>query len=113
VSDPETSQSLLHECRTALEQLAADLAPSCPPWPTRATPEPGSACTSRSRGPTCAPTPPTRNRLLIGLRAPAERANALLKSTWKALRRVTVCPQRIGHIVAAALVLLTMQRSRW
>lgn len=53
----------------------------------------------------------TRNQLLNALRAPAERANALLKSTWKALRRITVCPQRIGAITAAALVLLTMQRS--
>lgn len=55
----------------------------------------------------------SRNLLLNGLRAPAERANALLKSTWKALRRITVCPHRIGDITAAALVLLTMQRSRW
>lgn len=53
------------------------------------------------------------NLLITALRSPAERANALLKSTWKALRRVTLCPQRIGHITAAALVLLTMQRSRW
>ncbi|MGB6002987.1 MAG: transposase family protein [Ornithinimicrobium sp.] len=55
----------------------------------------------------------TRNLLLNGMRASAERANALLKSTWRALRRVTVCPHRIGTIVAAGLVLLTMQRSRW
>lgn len=54
-----------------------------------------------------------RNLLISALRAPAERANALLKSTFKALRRVTVCPWRIGNIVAAALVLLTMQRGRW
>lgn len=54
-----------------------------------------------------------RNLLIAALRAPAERGNALLKSTWKALRRVTLCPRRIGHIVAAALVLLTMQRGRW
>ncbi len=53
------------------------------------------------------------NLLLNALRASAERANALLKSTWKALRRVTVCPHRIGTIVAAALVLLIMQRGRW
>lgn len=49
---------------------------------------------------------------ITALRAPAERANALLKSTWKALRRVTLCPWRIGHIVAAALVLLLLQRGR-
>ena len=51
-----------------------------------------------------------RNLLLSALRAPAERANALLKSTFKALRRITVCPWRIGAITAAALVILTMQR---
>ena len=54
-----------------------------------------------------------RNLIITALRAPAERANALLKSTWKALRRVTLCPWRIGTIVAAALMLLTVQRGRW
>ena len=53
----------------------------------------------------------TRNQLLNALRTPAERANALLKSTWKTLLRITVRPQRIGAITAAALVLLIMQRS--
>ena len=53
-----------------------------------------------------------RNLLITALRAPAERANALLKSTFKALRRVTLCPWRIGHITAAALVILTMHRGR-
>jgi len=54
-----------------------------------------------------------RNQLLTGLRAPCERANALLKSRFKALRRITMCPWRIGHITAAALVILTMHRGRW
>lgn len=48
----------------------------------------------------------TQNLLITALRAPAERANALLKSSFKALRRVTVCPTRIGTIAAAALVIL-------
>jgi hypothetical protein len=52
----------------------------------------------------------TRNMLISALRAPAERANALLKRTWKALQRVTLCPWRIGAITAAALVLLHLQR---
>ncbi len=39
-------------------------------------------------------------------RAPAERGNSLLKTTFKALRRVSLCPWRIGAITAAALVLL-------
>lgn len=54
-----------------------------------------------------------RNGAITALRAPAERANALLKSGWKALRRVTVCPWRISQITAAALVLTTLQRGRW
>src|SRR5918993_1445476 len=39
-------------------------------------------------------------------RAPAERGNSLLKTSFKALRRVSLCPWRIGAITAAALVLL-------
>ena len=53
-----------------------------------------------------------RNLLITALRAPAERANALFRSNFKALRRVTLCPQRIGTIVAAALVILTMHHGR-
>ncbi len=44
---------------------------------------------------------------------PRRTRHALLKSTFKALRRITLCPRRIGHIVAAALVILTMHRGRW
>src|SRR5256885_7935893 len=52
-------------------------------------------------------------------------ANALLKTRWNALQRVSLCPWRIGAIAAAALVLLHLQarseerrvgkecRSRW
>lgn len=54
----------------------------------------------------------TRNLLLNGLRTPAERANALLRSTFKALRCITICPWRIGHIVTAPLAILTMHRGR-
>lgn len=53
------------------------------------------------------------NLLITALRAPCERANALLKSTFKALRRVTLCPWKITDIAAAALVILTLQRGRW
>ncbi|PWJ40238.1 DDE superfamily endonuclease [Quadrisphaera granulorum] len=41
-------------------------------------------------------------------RAPAERGNALLKY-FKGLRRVSLCPTRIGTIVAAALVVLHLE----
>lgn len=53
-----------------------------------------------------------RNLLITALRAPAERGNALLKGTYKLLRRITVCPYRIGTITAAALVLLTLDRGK-
>jgi DDE superfamily endonuclease len=48
------------------------------------------------------------NELITALRAPAERANALL-GRWRALDRVTICPQRISAI-AAALVLTSLDR---
>lgn len=44
-------------------------------------------------------------------RALGERGNALLKG-FKALRRVTLCPWRIGAITAAALVLLHLRHAR-
>jgi hypothetical protein len=52
----------------------------------------------------------TRNKLINGMRARAESANALLKRTWKALERITLDPWRIGAITRAALVLLHLQR---
>lgn len=52
------------------------------------------------------------NQLLTALRAPTERAHALL-GRWRALDRVTLCPWRISVIAAAALVLTSMQRGRW
>ena len=49
------------------------------------------------------------NQLITALRAPTERGNALL-GRWRALDRVTVSPHRIGAIVAAALVLTSLDR---
>jgi hypothetical protein len=46
------------------------------------------------------------------LRALGERANSVLKTTFKALRRWRGCPWRIGHVVAAALVLLHREHHR-
>jgi hypothetical protein len=54
----------------------------------------------------------TVNLLHATTRAPAERGNSLLKTTVKALRRVSLCPWRIGAITAAALVLLHHQHGR-
>jgi hypothetical protein len=46
------------------------------------------------------------------LRALGERANSLLKTTFKALRRWRGCPWRIGDIAAAALVVLHHEHHR-
>ncbi len=54
----------------------------------------------------------TVNLLHAATRAPAERGNSLLKTTFKALRRVSLCPWRIGAITAAALVLLHHMHDR-
>jgi DDE superfamily endonuclease len=48
----------------------------------------------------------TINALHSATRALAERGNSLPKTTFKALRRVSLCPWRIGAITAAALVVL-------
>ncbi len=63
-----------------------------------------------AKGTHLAPSTATRNRLLTRLRAEGERGIALLKTRWKALRHVRLCPQRIGAIVAAALVLTIAER---
>lgn len=54
----------------------------------------------------------TTNMLHSATRALAERGNSLLKTTFKALRRVSLCPWRIGAITAAALVLLHTEHNR-
>jgi hypothetical protein len=51
------------------------------------------------------------NELVTALRAPAERANALLGG-WRALERVTVYPQHISAIAASALVLTSLDRGK-
>src|SRR3954447_1014452 len=63
-----------------------------------------------AKGAHLAPSTATRNRLLTRLRAEGERGIALLKTRWKALRHVRLCPQRIGAIAAAALVLTIAER---
>lgn len=51
------------------------------------------------------------NLIVRGVHGVAERANSLLKTTFKALRRVPVCPWRIGAIAKAALVLLHLEHT--
>jgi hypothetical protein len=52
------------------------------------------------------------NAIHGALRCLGERANSLLKTTYKALRRYRGCPWRLGFIVAAALVLLHHEHRR-
>jgi hypothetical protein len=54
----------------------------------------------------------TYNAVHGALRCLGERANSLLKTTFKALRRFQGDPWRIGTIVAAALVLLHQENHR-
>lgn len=52
------------------------------------------------------------NKAIGAIRALAEKANADLKTRFKALRRVSLAPQRIGDIVAAALALFHHEKGR-
>ena len=54
----------------------------------------------------------TYNAVHGALRCLGERANSLLKTTYKALRRYRGCLWRLGGIVAAALVLLHHENNR-
>jgi len=47
----------------------------------------------------------TYNRLLRSLRGIGERGFALLSQRWRVLQHVTACPQKIGDVANAALVL--------
>ncbi|MEO6086804.1 MAG: transposase family protein [Umezawaea sp.] len=52
------------------------------------------------------------NAIHGALRCLGERANSLLKTTYKALRHYRGCPWRLGDIVGAALVLLHRENRR-
>ncbi len=67
-------------------------------WVTASFPSRANACHS------------TQMSLLGCLRAEGERGIALLKTRWKALNRIRLCPQRIGAITKAALVLTRAER---
>ncbi|MFD0511740.1 HARBI1 family protein [Streptomyces aureus] len=54
----------------------------------------------------------TFNKVIRGIHGVAERANALLKVTFKALRRVSLDPASITRIARAALVLLQLEHGR-
>lgn len=54
----------------------------------------------------------THNKAHNGKRAIGERGNSLLKTTFTALRNISLCPWKIGTIVAAALVILHIEHDR-
>lgn len=45
-------------------------------------------------------------------RGPGERANAQLK-TWRVLRKIRCCPQRVTNLVKAVLVLILLADAKW
>jgi hypothetical protein len=71
-----------------------------------------STPTARARAAELSVEQRTINMLHSATRALAERGNSLLKTTFKALRRVSLCLWRIGAITAAALVLLHTEHER-
>lgn len=54
----------------------------------------------------------TYNKVIRGIHGVCERANSLLKTTFKALRKVSLDPSRITNVAAAALVLLQLEYDR-
>jgi hypothetical protein len=52
------------------------------------------------------------NKVIGAIRALAEKANADLKTRFKALRHVSLSPQRIGDITAAALAIFHFEKGR-
>ncbi|WP_308187871.1 transposase family protein [Pseudonocardia sp. ICBG1142] len=69
-------------------------------------------CPTKSVTAGLSPDQRTVNVLHSATRAIAERGNALLENTFRALRHLSLCPQRIGAITAAALVLLHTEHNR-
>ncbi|RAO44583.1 hypothetical protein GAR06_03906 [Micromonospora saelicesensis] len=66
----------------------------------------------KPRNGTCTNVQRQFNKAHNGLRAIGQRGNSLLKTTFKALRNVSLCPWNIGRITAAALVLLHVEHNR-
>ncbi|MER5917831.1 transposase family protein [Streptomyces sp. NPDC001982] len=66
----------------------------------------------KPKGHELAPHHRTFNKVIRGIHGIGERANALLKVTFKALRRVSLDPASITRIARAALVLLQLEHGR-
>ncbi len=70
----------------------------------------GAGVLTPTKGGNLHPDNAARNQLIGCLRAQGERGIALLKTRWKALNRIRLCPQRIGAITKAALILTNAER---
>src|SRR4051812_11833213 len=70
----------------------------------------GAGVLTPTKGGNLHPDNLTRNQLIGCLRPQGERAIPLPKTRWTALHRIRLCPQRIGAIAKAALVLTTAER---
>lgn len=70
----------------------------------------GAGVLTPTKGGNLHPDNLARNQLLGCLRPQGERGIALLKTRWKALNCIRLCPQRIGAIAKAALVLTNAER---
>jgi hypothetical protein len=86
-------------------------------WATRAKPAPSpwrssTVAFKKPQGGELTEDQKAHNTAHNGKRAVGERGNSLLKTTFKALRTVSLCPWAIGKIVAAALVLLHIDHDR-
>ncbi len=83
-----------------------------PTWATKARPETLRIPIKKTAGDRPDLDQQAYNAVHGALRCLGERANSLLKTTFKALRRCRGCPWRIGDIAAAALVLLHHEHHR-
>jgi hypothetical protein len=108
--EPGSTHDITAACAHVLPALYPAAAAGLPTLTDKGYAGAGIGLMVPTKGDNLDPDTLTRNTLINGLRARAERANALLKRTWQALERITLNPWRIGAITRAALVLLHLQR---
>ncbi len=108
--------TLLPPANTALGRCMPPRPPVCRPWPTLADKSykgAGIGVHSPVKGANLPVSDANYNTLLTAMRALVERANAELRQRSKCLRRIRLYPNRIGDIVAAGIVLSTLQRGTY
>jgi hypothetical protein len=101
-----------HGLLTALDKAAADGLPTLVDLGYENAGEGFRHPVKKPKGGELAEAQRTFNAVIRGVHGVCERANSLLKTTFKALRRVSLDPNRITGIVAAAFVLLRLEYGR-